>query len=116
MGRTACTEPQYLYKGAIYFTFTTNCVLIKIPNTYYIPNRKPKYNELSCVQHFLRNKVYSGKKNITCTNTEENLKEFSKEKCSGSHVEHDWNCWLFHIKGYRKLLPQYLYPLRLDLM
>ena len=22
MGRTACTEPQYLYKGALYFYFT----------------------------------------------------------------------------------------------
>jgi len=25
MGRTACTEPQWLYKGALYFTFPTGC-------------------------------------------------------------------------------------------
>ena len=27
MGRTACTEPQCLYKGALYLYFTPNCVL-----------------------------------------------------------------------------------------
>ena len=26
MGRTACTEPQYLYKGALYLTFTKTLI------------------------------------------------------------------------------------------
>jgi len=33
MGRAACTEPQYLYKGALYLTFTILCLhrLILLP-------------------------------------------------------------------------------------
>ena len=31
MGRTACTEPQCLYKGALYFTFT----LLNVHHTKY---------------------------------------------------------------------------------
>ena len=53
---------------------------------------------------------------IKYTNTETNVKKYSEEQSTWSHVEHDWTCWLFHIKGYRNLLLQYLYPLRLDLM
>jgi hypothetical protein len=30
MGRTACAEPQCLYKGALYFTFTFNMVRVGV--------------------------------------------------------------------------------------
>ena len=30
MGRTACTEPQWLYKGALYFI---DCIIVNIPSS-----------------------------------------------------------------------------------
>ena len=32
MGRTACTEPQYLYKGALYLTFRKTGKYKEIPD------------------------------------------------------------------------------------
>jgi len=35
MGRTACTEPQCLYKGALYFTYMFRAGLLLIIRRYY---------------------------------------------------------------------------------
>ena len=37
MGRTACTEPQCLYKGALYLTYCKSCSLIVTYNYIYRP-------------------------------------------------------------------------------
>ena len=34
MGRTTCTEPQCLYKGALYFTFTSMATILTGTLTY----------------------------------------------------------------------------------
>jgi len=37
MGRTACTESQCLYKGALYYTFLPHCLLSLLnPKTYFM--------------------------------------------------------------------------------
>jgi hypothetical protein len=35
MGRTACTEPQCLYKGALYLTFYITCLIRDFEGTYF---------------------------------------------------------------------------------
>jgi hypothetical protein len=57
MGRTACTEPQCLYKGALYL-FTYQCGHLNF-NTWFKQNVSTEWKEMQSryKQHFVENKT-----------------------------------------------------------